>query len=116
LTALIVTNFATLVKDLGRVINLVAIGRNILTVGNAAQKLAGQKHVDESVLKLITICIKIAMRGGGGGSGINTKDDDKKIQMVVNDCKKGEAIHFALMLIRPLLSQETPYYLPPIPE
>ena len=95
LTALIISNYATLVKDLGRVINLVGIGRNILTIGNAAQKLAGQKHVDETVLKLITICIKITLRGGGAGS---TKEDDKKIQLVVNDCKSEESTKYEVIL------------------
>ncbi|TID20643.1 High mobility group HMG1/HMG2 [Venturia nashicola] len=85
LAALLVTHYASLMKDVGRVNNLLGIGRNILTIGNQAQKMAGKKHVDEGVLKLVTICIKITLRGGGGAT---TKEDDKKIQSVVNDFKK----------------------------
>ncbi|QDS72304.1 hypothetical protein FKW77_007423 [Venturia effusa] len=85
LAAMLVTNHASLVKDVGRVNNLLGIGRNILTTGNQAQKMAGRAHVDESALKLVTICIKVTLRGGGAAT---TKEDDKKIQFVVNDFKK----------------------------
>lgn len=111
LAALLIANYASLMKDVGRVNTLLGIGRNILTVGNQAQKMAGKKHVDESVLKLVTICIKITLRGGGAAA--TTKEDDKKIQLVVNDCECRLALceHLILMLCYP--SQETPHHLPP---
>lgn len=112
LAALIVTNYASLVKDVGRVNSLLGIGRNILTIGNQAQKMAGKKHVDESVLKLVTICIKITLRGGGVAT---TKEDDKKIQIVVNDCECGLALPVAIILTTCPSSQETPHHLPAIP-
>lgn len=113
LQALLITNYASLVKDVGRVNNLLGIGRNILTIGNQAQKMAGKKHVDESMLKLVTICIKITLRGGGAAT---TKEDDKKIQLVVNDCECSIFPIELHMLKVSSSSQETPHHLPPIPQ
>lgn len=113
LQALLIANYASLVKDVGRVNNLLGIGRNILTIGNQAQKMAGKKHVDESMLKLVTICIKITLRGGGAAA---TKEDDKKIQLVVNDCECSISPIELHMLTVSSSSQETPHHLSPIPQ
>jgi hypothetical protein len=83
-SALIVTNYATLVKDLARLNGLVSIGRNILTIGDVAQNLAASMQVDLSLFKLVTLCIKITARGFDSGG---TKEDEKKWQAVVNDCR-----------------------------
>jgi palmitoyltransferase len=83
-SALIVHNYASLLKDLPRINDVVAIARNVLTIGEQAQYLAATSTMDKHVLSLVYVCVKVAARGFEMQGG--TKEDEKKWQLVVNDC------------------------------
>ncbi|KAF2092293.1 hypothetical protein K490DRAFT_22563, partial [Saccharata proteae CBS 121410] len=82
---LIAQNYATLMKDLERLNDVVSIGRNALTVGQAAQDLAAKHHFDQEIFKLINVCVKVTARGFDGDAGTS---DEEKWQNVVNSYKK----------------------------
>ncbi|KIW04338.1 uncharacterized protein PV09_04628 [Verruconis gallopava] len=82
---LIVKNYGVLVKDVARIITLVAIARNILTIGPSAQDLAADVKVEEAIFALLTLCVRVTGRGFDSGG---TKDEERKWQAVVNDFKR----------------------------
>jgi palmitoyltransferase len=83
-SALIVSHHVSLQKDILRINDLVAIARNVLTIGEAGQNLAAKMQFDASLFKLVTLCIKVSGRGFEFSGG--TKEDERKWQLVVNDC------------------------------
>jgi hypothetical protein len=84
-SALIVSNYTSLLKDIARLNDLVAIARNVLTIGEVGQNLAAKQQFDASLFKLVTLCIKVSGRGFEFSGG--TKEDERKWQLVVNDCE-----------------------------
>ncbi|KAL9610396.1 MAG: hypothetical protein Q9167_004906 [Letrouitia subvulpina] len=66
---LISTHYATLMKDLERLDDLLLIGRNILASTSLAQGLAGDSGTGRLVLKLIDVCVRVTTRGYDGEAG-----------------------------------------------
>ena len=81
----IVANSVTLLKDLQRLDNMLAICRNLLTAGEKVQNLAAQVGFDREVCAMINLCIKITARGYDGDG---TAADEDKWQGVINGFKK----------------------------
>ncbi|KAF2398904.1 hypothetical protein EJ06DRAFT_583508 [Trichodelitschia bisporula] len=81
----IVSNYTSLIKDIGRLNDLVAIARNALTIGDVAQNLAAKECFDQAIFKLITLCIKVTARGFDSNG---SPADEEKWQFVINDYKK----------------------------
>ncbi|KAF2418261.1 hypothetical protein EJ08DRAFT_690710 [Tothia fuscella] len=100
-TQLIVQSWGTLVKDIPRLSEIVAIGRNVLTVGEEVQHLAAKEGFDKELCKLVTVCVKVSGRGFDipGGS----KDDERKWQHVVNEYKK--LLMISLQFLNNLVAQ-----------
>jgi palmitoyltransferase len=86
-TALIVGHYGTLLKDIPRLNDLVAIGRNVLTVGEEVQHLAAKSQFDSALFRLVTVCVKVSGRGFEFQGG--SKEDERKWQLVVNECMSG---------------------------
>ncbi|KAF1981964.1 hypothetical protein K402DRAFT_398000 [Aulographum hederae CBS 113979] len=82
---LIARNSTSLLRDLDALNDLVAIARNVLTVGERAQDLAAKSHFDQAIFKLVGICVKVTARGFDGDAG---SMDEERWQAVVNDYKK----------------------------
>ncbi|KAI9696900.1 MAG: copper transport protein [Bogoriella megaspora] len=82
---LIASNAGTLLKDIDRLNDATAIGRNVLTIGPPAQDLAIASDVHRQHFKLISIAIRVTARGYDGDTGTQ---DEEKWQMVVNNYKK----------------------------
>lgn len=66
---LISTHYATLMKDLERLDDLLLIGRNVLASTSLAQGLAGDSGIGRYVLKLIDVCVRVTTRGYDGEAG-----------------------------------------------
>ncbi|KAL9055817.1 MAG: hypothetical protein Q9162_003351 [Coniocarpon cinnabarinum] len=81
----IVANSTSLVKDLQRLDNLLAVARNLLTAGERVQNLAAQIGFDREVCAVINLCIKITARGYDGDG---TTVDEDKWQGVINGFKR----------------------------
>lgn len=56
-------------KDLERLDDLVKIGRNIFASPVIAQDLAGESGIDQHILKLIDVCVRVTARGYDGEAG-----------------------------------------------
>ncbi|KAK7526300.1 spinocerebellar ataxia type 10 protein domain-containing protein [Phyllosticta citriasiana] len=82
---LIASNYSTLMKDLERLIDLVSIGRNSLTIGEDAQELAAKMQFDSEIFKLTSVCVKATARGFDGDAGTQ---DGTRWQDVINSYKK----------------------------
>lgn len=73
----------TLLKDLQRLDNMLAVARNVLTAGEKIQNLAAQVGFDREVCSMINLCIKITARGyDGDGAAV----EEDKWQGVMNGC------------------------------
>lgn len=81
---LIASFSASLLKDLERLNQIVAIARNVLTTGEKAQNLAAERLFDKDIFTLINVCVRVTARGYDGEAG--TQDEDKW-QSVINACK-----------------------------
>ncbi|KAB8346351.1 hypothetical protein FH972_023395 [Carpinus fangiana] len=82
----IVANSVSLLRDLQRLDNLLAIARNVLSAGEKVQNLAAQVGFDREVCSIINLCIKITARGYDG-DGSSTVEEDRW-QGVINGFKK----------------------------
>ena len=71
----IVANSITLIKDIQRLDNVLALARNVLTCGARVQNLAAQVGFDSEVCSLINLCVKITARGYDGDG--TTVEEDK---------------------------------------
>ena len=65
-SALILLNYETLMKDLERLNDLLLIARNCLATTQRAQNFAGEALLDQQVLKLIDLCVRVTARGYDG--------------------------------------------------
>ncbi|KAF2728415.1 hypothetical protein EJ04DRAFT_569540 [Polyplosphaeria fusca] len=82
----LIASFSTsLLKDLERLNQLVAIARNVLTFGEKAQNLAADRLFDKDIFTLINVSVRVTARGYDGEAG--TPDEDKW-QEVINAYKK----------------------------
>ena len=59
-------NYATLIKDLERLNDILLIARNILVSVRRAQNLAAESGFDKQVFRLIDLCIRVTARGYDG--------------------------------------------------
>ena len=67
--SLIATNYVTLLKDLERLDDLVQIARNILATTTKAQNIAGDSGMQQQVIKVIDVCVRVTARGYDGEAG-----------------------------------------------
>lgn len=81
---LIAQNYATLIRDIERINDLVCISKNVLASGDNAQDNAAKSRFDQAVFRIINVCVKVTARGYDGDAGV----DEEKWQTVVNDYKK----------------------------
>ncbi|KAF2193024.1 hypothetical protein K469DRAFT_730017 [Zopfia rhizophila CBS 207.26] len=82
---LIASYSSSLLKDLERLNQVIAIARNVLTFGEKAQSLSADRMFDKQVFDLINVCVRVTARGYDGEAG--TQDEDKW-QSVINAYKK----------------------------
>ncbi|KAK5241094.1 hypothetical protein LTR16_009774, partial [Cryomyces antarcticus] len=80
---LIASNYPGLYKDLERLDDLLAITRNVLTVGDKVQDLAAEHLFDVEVFRLISVCVKVTARGYDGDAG---SQDEINWQWIINAC------------------------------
>lgn len=81
----LIASFSTsLLKDLERLNQVVAIARNVLTHGEKAQNLAADRAFDKEIFALINVCVRVTARGYDGETG--TPEEDKW-QGVINSCE-----------------------------
>jgi len=84
-SALIASASKGLCEDLDRINDLVAVVRNILTVGEKVQDLCADSGFDKHMLRLVNCCVRVTARGYDGDPG---NGDEEKWQLVVNAYKK----------------------------
>ncbi|KAL6714464.1 hypothetical protein ACLMJK_007888 [Lecanora helva] len=72
-SALMAMNHDTLMKDLERVNDILLIARNVLATTNKIQNLAGESLLDQQILKLIDLCVRVTARGYDGDAGSRTE-------------------------------------------
>ncbi|KAF2273615.1 uncharacterized protein EI97DRAFT_383037 [Westerdykella ornata] len=82
---LIASCSTSLLKDLERLNQLVAIARNVLTCGEKAQNLAAARLFDKDIFALINVCVRVTARGYDGEAGTQ---EEGKWQDVINAYKK----------------------------
>lgn len=78
------SNHNTLMKDLERLNDLIMIARNMLATTKRAQNLAGDSQIDQQVLKLIDVCVRVTARGYDGDAGSRS---ETQWANVVGSCK-----------------------------
>ena len=72
-SALMALNHDTLMKDLERLNDILIIARNVLATTQKVQDLAGESQLDQQILKLIDLCVRVTARGYDGDSGSRTE-------------------------------------------
>lgn len=72
-SALMALNHDNLMKDLERLNDILLIARNVLATTQKVQNLAGESLLDQQVLKLIDLCIRVTARGYDGDAGSRTE-------------------------------------------
>ena len=72
-----------LLKDVERINELCTIARNLLATKQEVQDLAAEAKLDQNILKLTDVCVRVAARGYDGEVGTRTEE---KWQRVVNAC------------------------------
>ncbi|KAF2870263.1 hypothetical protein BDV95DRAFT_629471 [Massariosphaeria phaeospora] len=72
---LMASHAVTLLRDLERLNQLVAIARNVLVHGDKTQNLAAERLFDKDVFALINVCVRVTARGYDGEAG--SPDEDK---------------------------------------
>ena len=83
-SALMASNHNNLMKDLERLNDLLMIARNMLATTTKAQNLAGDSQIDQQVLKLIDVCVRVTARGYDGDAGSRS---ETQWANVVGSCK-----------------------------
>ena len=68
-SALMALNHDTLMKDLERLNDILLVARNLLASTNRVQNIAGESLLDQQVLKLIDLCVRVTARGYDGDTG-----------------------------------------------
>lgn len=84
---LMVSNYETLTSDLVRLNDLLLIARNCLATTPKAQNLAGDSLLDQQVLKLIDLCVRVTARGYDGESGGAGTKPEKLWSSIIGLCK-----------------------------
>lgn len=72
-SALMALNHDTLMKDLERLNDILIIARNVLATTVKVQNLAGESLLDQQILKLIDLCVRVTARGYDGDAGSRTE-------------------------------------------
>ena len=72
-SALMAMNHDTLMKDLERLNDILLLARNVLASNNKIQNLAGESLLDQQVLKLIDLCVRVTARGYDSDPGGRTE-------------------------------------------
>ena len=85
--ATMVSNYDTLMTDLLRLNDLLLIARNCLATTPKAQNLAGESLLDQQVLKLIDLCVRITARGYDGESGGSGTKTEKLWASIIGMCE-----------------------------
>ncbi len=83
-STLMALNHNTLMKDLERLNDLLMIARNMLATTKRAQNAAGDSQIDQQVLKLIDVCVRVTARGYDGDAGSRS---ETQWANVVGSCK-----------------------------
>lgn len=83
-STLMVSNHDTLMKDLERLNDILVLARNILATTQGVQNLAGESLVDQQVLKLIDLCVRVTARGFDGETGSRA---EQQWGNVIGSCK-----------------------------
>lgn len=83
-STLMALNHNTLMKDIERLNDLLMIGRNMLATTKRAQNLAGDSQIDQQVLKLIDVCVRVTARGYDGDAGSRS---ETQWANVIGSCK-----------------------------
>ena len=86
--ATMVSNYDSLMTDLLRINDLLLIARNCLATTQRAQNLAGESLLDQQILKLIDLCVRITARGYDGESGGAGTKTEKLWASVIGMCKR----------------------------
>lgn len=72
-SALMALNHDILMKDLERLNDILLIARNVLVTAVEVQNLAGKSLLDQQILKLIDLCVRVTARGYDGDAGSRTE-------------------------------------------
>lgn len=86
-SSLMVSHSDTLMNDLVRLNDILLIGRNCLATTPKAQNLAGESLLDQQVLKLIDLCIRVTARGYDGEAGGAGTKTEKVWGAIIGLCK-----------------------------
>lgn len=86
-SSLMVSHYDTLMNDLARLNDILLIGRNCLATTPKAQNLAGESLLDQQVLKLIDLCIRVTARGYDGEAGGTGMKTEKLWGAIIGLCK-----------------------------
>ena len=89
-SSLMVSNYDTLTSDQVRLNDILLIGRNCLATTPRAQNLAGESLLDQQVLKLIDLCIRVTARGYDGEAGGAGTKKEKLWGAIIGLCKSTE--------------------------
>jgi len=83
-SALMALNHDILMKDLDRLNDILLIARNVLATTVEIQNLAGESLLDQQILKLIDLCVRVTARGYDGDAGSRT---EQQWGEVIGSCK-----------------------------
>lgn len=72
-SSLMTLNYDILMKDLERLNDILLVARNCLATTHRAQNLAGESLLDQQILKLIDLCVRVTARGYDGEPGGRTE-------------------------------------------
>lgn len=86
-SSLMVSHYDTLTNDLSRLNDILLIGRNCLATTPKAQNLAGESLLDQQILKLIDLCIRVTARGYDGEAGGAGTKTEKLWGAIIGLCK-----------------------------
>lgn len=88
-----VSNYDTLISDLIRLNDLLLIARNCLATTSKAQDLAFESFVDQQVLRLIDLCVRITARGYDGESGGAGSKTERLWGNIIGMCECFRELH-----------------------
>lgn len=77
-------NHPSLMQDLERLNDLLTIARNMLASTKRSQNLAAESGLDQQVLKLIDVCVRVTARGYEGEAGTRS---ETQWASVVGSCR-----------------------------
>ena len=95
-STLMAANHDTLMKDLERLNDILLIARNVLATTPKVQDLAGESLLDQQVLKLIDLCVRVTARGYDGDAGSRA---ELLWGNVIGSCKAMPRTYFRQRLI-----------------